>query len=434
MQNSSSEIDRLHAQIDRKVKEKHDAWGIERSILFAECFYIQKKIIDTLATDLHAACQASAVKSVQSLKKALNYEVRQYNRLVSEYRAVSGNVLTPASGNIAQDIIAGNNYAPVPRVGCVHSTADELSSDIANMSRNSYGVETDELGVAGRAAFRSKVNAQANKDLSLITKRADYEISMLESERDMLDFRFGKEPSQVRREKRDIAKRIDKVRAMHKQALKYENADNRRYYAVVTANPKTMTLNNKRADRTRIAAIRSKIISLLNERDAVNGKLAAIYAGGDDLVSGSVNQSLRRIKNKAAEKAKKKQKSLAKVVRDLPITQNDKNRFYTLMNKKVDALSTLALIKHRLKKEKLHSDDRLVAKRDVKELSAKARAIEKDICDLMSTTKKRINEIESGHSWMIAFFLVILLMVVGVVLYVYFFGDSIANIMNVFSS
>lgn len=434
LQNSSSEIDRLHAQLDRKVKEKHDAWGIERSILFAECFYIQKKIIDTLATDLHAACQASAVKSVQSLKKALNYEVRQYNRLVSEYRAVSGNVLTPASGNIAQDIIAGNNYAPVPRVGCVHSTADELSSDIANMSRNSYGVETDELGVAGRAAFRSKVNAQANKDLSLVTKRADYEISMLESERDMLDFRFGKEPSQVRREKRDLAKRIDKVRAMHKQALKYENADNRRYYAVVTANPKTMTLNNKRADRTRIAAIRSKIISLLNERDAVNGKLAALYAGGDDLVSGSVNQSLRRIKNKAAEKAKKKQKSLAKVVRDLPITQNDKNRFYTLMNKKVDALSTLALIKHRLKKEKLHSDDKLVAKRDVKELSAKARAIEKDICDLMSTTKKRINEIESGHSWMIAFFLVILLMVVGVVLYVYFFGDSIANIMNAFSS
>lgn len=434
LQTSSAEIDRLHAQLDRKVKEKHDAWGIERSILTAECFGIQKNIIDTLATDLHAACQASAVKSVQNLKKALNYEVRQYNRLVSEYRTVSGNILTPASTNIAQDIIAGNNYAPVPRVGCVHSTADELSADIANMSRNSYGVETDELGVAGRAAFRSKVNAQANKDLTLVTKRADYETSMLESERDMLDYRFGKEPSQVRREKRDIAKRIDKVRSIYKQALKYENADNRRYYAVVNANPRTMVLNNKRADRTRIAAVRSKIISLLNERDAVNGKLAALYAGGDDLVSGSVNQSMRRIKNKAAEKAKKKQKALAKIVKDLPITQSDKNRFYTLMNKKVDALSTLALVKHRLKKEKLHSDDKLVARRDIKELSARAKAIEKDICDLMNTTKKRISEIESGHSWMIAFFFVILLMIVGVALYIHFFGDSISSMLNMLGS
>jgi hypothetical protein len=104
------------------------------------------------------------------------------------------------------------------------------------------------------------------------------------------------------------------------------------------------------------------------------------------------------------------------------------------MNKKVDALSTLALVKHRLKKEKLHSDDKLVARRDIKELSARAKAIEKDICDLMNTTKKRISEIESGHSWMIAFFFVILLMIVGVALYIHFFGDSISSMLNMLGS
>jgi len=165
----------------------------------------------------------------------------------------------------------------------------------------------------------------------------------------------------------------------------------------------------------------------------VNGKLTALYAGSEDMVSTSANQNLRRIKNKAAEKAKKKQKSLAKIVKNLPITLSDKNRFYTLMNKKVDALSTLALVKHRLKKEKLHNEDKLVAKRDVKELSARAKAIEKDICDLMETTKKRIAEVESGHSWMLAFFLVVLLMILGITLYFYFFGDSVVDMLNIFS-
>ena len=433
LQSTERDIEKLHADLDKKIREKRHAWGIDKTIIIAECFAIQKKLIDTYASNLHAACQVSSIKNIQQIKRDLAYEIKQYNRLVSEYKAVSGNKLTPASVNIPQDIIQGNVYTPVARVGCVHTGDDELGQEIASMSRNSYGVEDGDLGEAGRAAFRSKVVSQANKDLSLVTKRADYEISMLESERDILDYRFGKEPAQVRREKRDIARRIEKIRAKHKAALKYENNDNRRYYAAVTANPKTMNLRNKRADRTRIAALRSRIISLLNERDIVNGKLMALYAGTGEMINGSVNQTWRRVKNNAAAKSKKKQKELSKVVKALPITLNDKNRFYTLMNKKIDAESTIALTKYRMRKEKMHKDDKLLAKRDIKEMKNRAKVLEKDVRALLKSTRGRIAEIEAGTAWIIAFFVTMVIIVAGVAIYFHYFGDGIMQILSAFS-
>ncbi|MBO5009811.1 MAG: hypothetical protein J6D20_03835 [Clostridia bacterium] len=434
LRESSRELARLHNELDRKSRDKHNAWGIDKSVLVAECFAIEKKIIDNLAADLHAACQVSAVKDIQSVKKDLAYEIKQYNRLVSEYRAATGNVLTPASDSIPQDIIAGKLYSPIAKVGCIHNADDDLEAEIGLMSRNTYGVEDDDISEAGRAAFRSNVIAQANKDFTFITRRADYRISMLESERDMLEYRFGKESSQVKREKKAITKLIEQIKAEHKAALRYENSDNRRYYAAVTANPRTMTLRNRRADRTRIAALRSRIISLLNERDLINGKLMALYGGEGEGTLGSINQTFRRVKNNAAAKSKKKQKSLAKVVKSLPITVKDKERFYDLMNKKVDAESTIAFVKYRMKKGKLHKADMLCAKRDIKELKAKVSRIEKDIKDLMKSVKQRISEVESGSTWLVAFMFVLVLIAAGIALYVYFFGDSITQMLNIFSS
>ncbi len=434
LQEGSRELARLHNQLDKKSRDKHNAWGMDKTVLVAECFALEKKIIDKLASDLHAACQVSAVKDIQSIKKDLAYEIKQYNRLVSEYRAATGNNLTPASDSIPQDIIAGRLYTPIAKVGCIHSSDDELAAEIGLMSRNTYGVEDDDISEAGRAAFRSNVIAQANKDLTFITRRADYSISMLESERDMLEYRFGKESSQVKREKKTITKLIEKIKAEHKAALRYENNDNRRYYAAVTANPRTMALRNRRADRTRVAALRSKIISLLNERDLINGKLMAIYGGEGEGTLGSINQTFRRVKNNAAAKSKKKQKSLAKVVKSLPITVKDKERFYDLMNKKVDAESTIAFVKYRMKKGKLHKADMLCAKRDIKELKSKVSRIEKDINDLMKSVKHRIAEVESGATWLVAFMFVIVLIAVGAALYIHFFGDSIIQMLNALSS
>ncbi len=425
---SSREISRLHGELEKKLREKHNTWGIDKTVCTVECFGIQKKIIDTLAGNLRAACQVSSVKKIQSIKRELSAEIKEYNRLVKEYKTVSGNSLTMASENIAQDIIAGNLYIPVPRVGCIYMNEDEdLDGDLRAMSQNSYGVE-DGSGVGG-IAFRTKVTSQANKDLSLITKRADYQISMLESERDILAYRFGKDPSDVKREKREISKKISSIRAAHKSALGFENNDNRRYYAAVTANPMTMELKNKRADRARVAAVRAKIIDLLNERDIVNGKLIALYTGAKGTFGNeSINQEWRRIKNRAALKSKNKQRDLAEVVKHLPITTSEKIKVYSMMNEKIDAESTLALSKHRLKKENLHKEDKLCAKQDIRETRAKIKEINKRIDARIKEIKGRIADAEATTSWYISFLAVLVIAVVGIIAYFYYIGPYIVSL------
>ncbi len=425
----SRKISKLHGELEDKVKEKHNAWGIDKTIYTVECFGIQKKIIDTLAGDLRAACQVSSVKNIQSLKRDISAEVKQYNRLVSEYKTVSGNDLTRASDSIAQDIISGNLYIPIPRVGCIYMNEDQdLDGEIRAMSRNSYGVEDASYGIGG-VAFRTKVTSQANKDLALMTKRADYQVSMLESERDMLIYGYGKESGEVKKKKREIAKRISSIRASHKEALKYESNDNRRYYAVVTANPYTMELKNKRADRTRVAAIRSKIIDLLNERDIVNGKLSALYTGSRGGVSmGSINQEWRKVKNKAALKSKKKQKRLADVVKNLPITSSEKAKVYNLINEKINTESTVAMLKKRLRKEKLHSEDKLCARRDIKAQQARVKAIDKEIYAHLRSIDSRISDIQATSSWYSAFLFTLLVAAVGIILYIYYIGPYISSL------
>ena len=430
---SEREIAKLGRELDDKVKEKHGAWGVEKTLLMVDCLGIQKKIIDTMAENLRAACQVSAVKKMQSIKRDLAYEIKQYNKLVDEYKATSGNKLTKASESIPKDIVLGNLYTPIPIVGCIYGRGsdDELNGEIAAMSRNVYGVEDDDESTASRAAFRSQVASQANKDLTMLTKRADYETSMLESERDMLSYRFGKEPGEVKAQKRRIAKRLEEIRKTHKLALKYENSDNRRYYAVVTSNPKTMSIKRARVDRTRVALLRSKVIKLLNERDIVNGKLMALYSGvGMNLDGTSKNQTLRRIKNAAASKSKKKQRALAKFVKELPVSTGEKTKFYNLMNSKVDAESTLAMTKYRLRHEKLHSEDKLCAKQDVRDLKAKIRSLNRDINDLVKNMQGRLAVAEAGSSWYFAFVFVLILVIAAVVAAVCLFGNEITALIG----
>ncbi len=426
----SREIAKLHGELENKVKEKHGAWGIDKTVATVECFGIQKKIVDILAEDLRAACQVSSVKKMQSLKREISEEVKQYNSLVKEYKTVSGNDLTPASEDIAQDIIAGNLYVPIPRVGCVYMSEDEdLNAELQAMSRNSYSVEDDSFGIGG-IAFRTKVTSQANKDLALMTKRADYQISMLESERDMLLYRYGKEGAEAKREKREITKRINHLRAHHKNALKYESNDNRRYYAVVTANPYTMDLKNKRADRNRVAAVRSKIINLLNERDILNGKLTALYTGAEGVIGfSSANQEWRKVKSKAALKSKKKYKKLANMIKSMPITTSEKSKVYHLINAKIDAESTVAMLKKRLHSGRLHKEDRLCAKRDIKAQKMKIRALDRSIESHMKSIRERLADSQAITFWYIAFVVTLIIAIVGIAAYIYFMAPFISSIL-----
>ena len=232
---------------------------------------------------------------------------------------------------------------------------------------------------------------------------------MLESERDMTSFRFGESEYATRKSKKTLTKKISKVKKDYKSALECEKADNERYYTVVKTNPKTMKVKRAK-DRTKLESLRSRMITLLNKRDELNGKLIAIYTGTEVNADGtSVNQTWRSVKNKATEKAIKKDKKLAKKVERLEASDGEKRAIYQKMNQKLDATSTLALCEYRLKKEKNEKAVKKSLKKDVKTNKAAVKQYGEDINWMIKKTRER----NAGKSWAAGVVVVVVILAVA---------------------
>jgi hypothetical protein len=202
-------------------------------------------------------------------------------------------------------------------------------------------------------------------------------------EKDISYYRFGKNVFDVQKVKNTANKKIKAIQKAHKLALKCEKKDNERYYAVITNDPVTMKTKKRRADRVKVASLRTEMMTLLNKRDELNSKLLSIYNGSEVTVDGvSVNQKWRQVRSDAAEKFVKKNKTLAKQIFRLPASSGEKQRLYGILNSSVEASSNLALAKYRLKTKEYKN-------------GKEKRALRKDI----KTTKKLINQNAKDIKW-----------------------------------
>ena len=203
-------------------------------------------------------------------------------------------------------------------------------------------------------------------------------------------YRFGKNTFDMKAVKKAANDKIKKAQKAHKLALKYEQKDNERYYAVITNDPVTMKAK-KRADRVKIASIRNEMMTLLNKRDELNSKLLSIYNGSEVTADGvSINQKWRQTKSDAAEKFVRKNKRLAKKIFRLPASSAEKQRLYGILNSSVEASSNLALAKFRVKtKEFKNSKEKRALKKDVKIQTKLIKQNSKDIKWIIKKIAKR---------------------------------------------
>jgi hypothetical protein len=144
-----------------------------------------------------------------------------------------------------------------------------------------------------------------------------------------------------------------------------------------------MKTKKRRADRVKVASLRTEMMTLLNKRDELNSKLLSIYNGSEVTVDGvSVNQKWRQVRSDAAEKFVKKNKTLAKQIFRLPASSGEKQRLYGILNSSVEASSNLALAKYRLKtKEYKNGKEKQALRKDIK------------------TTKQLINQNAKDIKW-----------------------------------
>ena len=400
---SDKALDNVRIRLETTVNQKDQATGYNRALLIINCLTYQRYIIERLAENLHVCCKMADEKRVNNLKKTLTTEIDNYNKFVGEYEALTRSTLTKASATIPEDIIAGKPFTSIPAISYTANDGTTRNSDaevaavaasaaaVAEKATNKKKASKKNKAVAKKTALENKVAEQANKDVTVVAKAADFGISMLESSMDMTVYRFGKTTTDMKEKKKSIEKAIKKAQKDAKEALKYEEMDNERYYAVITNDPATMETKKKKPNRSEIASIRTKMMTLLNQRDELNSKLLAIYNGTEVNLDGtSLNQQWRKIKSDAAEKSIDKNKKLAKKISKLPASSGEKQKLYHILNSSVDAASTLALAQYRLKKHDFRDKaEKKQLNADVKNMKKLIKDNDKDLNWVIKKIEKR---------------------------------------------
>ena len=400
---SDRALQNVKVRLANTVKQKDETSGYNKVLLIINCLTYQRYIVERIAENLHVCNKLNDEKRVKDLKKTLTTEIKAYNSFVDEYEVLTRARLTRASEDIPADIIAGKPFAAIPAISYTANdgTARNSDADVAAVAaaaaaevesaRNAKKHAKNNKKKIQKSALEEKVTEQANKDLTVVTKGYDFKISLFESQKDMSYYRFNKNVFDMKAVKNAANKKIKEAQKAHKEALKYEERDNGRYYAVITNDPVTMKCNKRKADRVKIASIRTQMMTLLNKRDELNSKLLSIYNGSEVTLDGvSVNQKWRSVRSDAAEKFINKNQKLAKQIFRLPASSGEKQRLYGVLNSSVEASSNLALSQYRLKtKEYKSAEEKKALQQDIKAMKKLMDQNSKDIAWVIKKIQKR---------------------------------------------
>ena len=400
---SDRALQNVRTRLANTGKQKDEASGYNKVLLIINCLTYQRYIIERIAENLHVCNKLDDKKRVKSLKKTLTSEIKAYNSFVDEYEVLTRSHLTRASEAIPEDILAGKPFQAIPAISYTANdgTARNSDADVAAVAA-AAAAEVDGANKKAKharknkkkvqkSALEEKVTEQANKDLTVVTKGYDFKISLFESQKDMSYYRFNKNVFDMKAVKKAANKKIKAAQKAHKEALKFEEKDNARYYAVITNDPVTMKTKKRKADRVKIASIRTEMMTLLNQRDELNSKLLSIYNGSEVTLDGvSVNQKWRSVRSDAAEKFVNKNQKLAKKIFRLPASSGEKQRLYGVLNSSVEASSNLALAKYRLKtKEYKSGQEKKALRKDIASMQKLMKQNSKDIAWVIKKIQKR---------------------------------------------
>lgn len=446
LRKNKNTVNELEAEIRRDVNAKNEAIGRDKVLGVIGCLGKQKRVIDTVIESLTAAVGVSASSEVASERKSLIEKIGAYNAFVSEYGSLTGDSLTPVSTSMADDIIAGRPYKTVPEItyelgdtSYTYEYSDPHTYDIKaendmriSRAKRRFDVRKENTRTTEHAALKNRVVAQANKDFATVTALYDYDISMLESERDMNVLKYGKSEAHGR-SRREITKLIGRLKEQHRVALDWEDMDNKRYYQVILDDPETVATKKKKVDRERLAGIRLQLMALLNDRDYINGKLLSIYTGGTvDLHGTSINQRWRRYKADAAERERYRLRGIEKQIARLPASPSEKKRLYDYMDRTIDAVSTAELARYRLKKDKEAPAHELrQLDRDAKENLAYANRLQREVKILIKKYQYRADHAMTGiDAFAASLGIVLFVLIAGVAVLSVVFGPQIADMIG----
>jgi hypothetical protein len=400
------------AEYVKAEKKIYVSEGQEKVVAILEAMKLKKAIFESDIELLKATKQSSDARAMKMARERLTRTAFEYNKLVDEYEKLAGNELTRASVTVADDIFNGKPYAILPDITyTVKDPEDGEEKDYESAKRDSNR-RARQKAEREISALEAKTIEQGEKDVTVIAKEAEFKIAVLESERDSLRVGFGKATADIKRRTKEIGKEIEAIKKNARVAAALEKRDNDRYYFTVINEPECTEFPKRKVDTRKVGIIRQRIIALLNERDELNNKLISLYTGTEINADGTnVNQIYRRVKADAAEKLTRKNKKTAEAVARLVATPEEKQRIFDLLNRRLDAESSLAVVSYRFRNEKLTKKDRKLLKADADNYAAIISQCDGDIDWNLKKISKRLKQKKGG--WGLAFVLALIVVIGG---------------------
>lgn len=436
----------------KKIDSKKNNLSYAESVrLTVEKIGMHKEIVEIAIEALRACVYAQSRVNISKHKKFLVKEIFAYNFAVREYETLTGKQLERISPQIADDVIEGKICDPIPNVYYVddgHHRPENIihyEPHISNETTYSDGTSVDSVdpelsddSVYDDAEAREKekifekeyskrvseIRRISERDVLLIALRNEYKLSRYETEYHMLQHTFSVNNRQKVKMMRKLDKKITKIRSNLRRSIKLERDDNRRYYYLLTVDPMKERVSRD-ARRDVLDALKLRLEILLSERAEINERIIALYGGSDkNLRNLKIERKAAGVRRKYTKVMYRRQQRLAAKVQRMKAPSDLKEKFFELLNKKIEKVSILEEKIYRLKRGKCKGKALRELVRDVKNVRRAIKYVDTDIKYVMKKLRRHQQRYEDDRSWaitLIVFSAVAVALVVGW----YFYGDLV---------
>ena len=435
---------------EKKISSNQRKASPEENVqLIVEKIAIAKELCEMTADVLGACVYIGSGARTGKYKKTLSLYIDKYNFLCDEYESQTGRAIDRIDPSMVDAVMAGRLYQPIQNVYYHGMEDDSTHAGLTPAIEREHRIETEESLVADeysryaeaggfsemtesemravekhRSERMGAVRRAAERDLLLISLRAEHQIASLQAKKDVLSYSFDLDKRDRQREIRKIEKRIGKIRRTERKAHDLERSDNSRFY-YLAALPLSEEKVKRGARRERLEALRLRLDVLLSERESINERLIALYGGADGRHKKTrVARKAAKIRKKTARTMYKRQRDLAKKIDKIKAPVDMKERAIELLNKRIADASEYEAARYTLRALRPGGRARDELVRTIKRTKKNMRLHDREIKYMIRKLKRHEERYRSDREWagfLITLTVISVLCVAGWML----FGDKI---------
>lgn len=447
-----------HRKKESELLKKRTATGFghagrrtaDAMLLLVDRLALDRALIVSRVECLLAIRSVGGGRAIAKYRNLLTEAIEDYNRTAEKFREVSGRSLTTLSPAIPTLVASGQGIPDLPYVTYrIDVPLDREKSFFDKKEEKRLSAKIRKLNAADGKALEREVGKLRDKksvpgggkdpqtekrmqeaksamatDLRMLEERTAYELSLLESEEGIGRYRFALDAKKKKKDRKAIRDRITRQKRDAERAVRLERADNLRYYTARALSPDNMKTRRLK-NREKIDALYGKIKALLDERDAINGELLALYPVNRQKYGTAMTKKLKTVELRAAARAERELNGLYKTMLSMTLPDEEKQEMIDLLNKILN--TRVALAKNALKLRYAHFKGRVrkIALREQKKRQKICEQTERAFRRKLRAAKKREKGTKRGLT--VLRILVAAIVLVGAVILVLTFRTQIAG-------